>query len=183
MTTNIMLRNVRGLYAHVLEPHAFNEGDRKKYSLRVLIQETDTESLQALAKGIKEAKAEYQAKNGKPFPEGRGDVALRDADYYEGHPEYEGFKVLSCSSSEKIKPVVVDEATQPVTDASVLYNGIELNVVVRPYSYSVMGNAGVTFALQGVQIADRSAEEIGGGGRTAAGLGFSSVAVDFGDLI
>lgn len=181
MASNVKLEAVRGVYAHVLEPFAFNEGDRKKYSLRVLIP-VDSPSLAALTREIEAAKKEFAQKNGKPFP-ARGDIALRDADYYDGHPEYEGFKVLNASSSEKIKPLVVDEATQPVTDASVLYNGIGLNVVVKPYSYSAMGNVGVTFALQGVQIADRSAEEIGGGGRSAASLGFSNVAKDFGDLI
>lgn len=182
MANNVKLENVRGVYAHVVEPFAFNEGDRKKYSLRVLIPE-DSPCLASLAKEIAAAKDEFKQKNGKPFPEGRGDVALRDADYYDSHPEYEGYKVLNCSSSEKIKPVVVDEACQPVTDETVFYSGIGVNVVVKPYSYSTMGSTGITFALQGVQIADRTTDEIGGGGRSASSLGFSNVAGDFGDLL
>lgn len=182
MANNVKLENVRGVYAHVVEPHAFNEGDRKKYSLRVLIPE-DSPCLAALEKEIAVAKEEFKSKNGKPFPEGRGDVALRDADYYDGHPEYQGYKVLSASSSERFKPVVVDEAVQPVTDASVFFNGIGLSCVVKPYSYATMGSTGVTFALNGVQITDRSTEEIGGGGRSAASMGFTNVAKDLDDLI
>lgn len=180
MANNVKIENARGLYAHLLEAHAFNEGDRKKYSLRVLIPE-DEPTLAALEAEIEAAKAEFKAKFGKDFPK-RGDVSLREADYYDNDGAYDGFKVMSTSSSEKFAPVVVDEAVQPVTDASVFYNGIGVAVVVRPFAYSAMGNSGIAFALQGVQITDRSADEIGGGSSSVKAM-FGNVAKDLGDLI
>lgn len=179
MANNVKVQG-RSMYAHVVEPHAFNEGDRKKYSVRLLIPEGDP-CLDRLESAIAEAKEDFKAKFGKPFP-ARGDVSLRDADYYEDHPEYRGYKVLNASSSEKFKPVVVDEAVQPLTDASVMYNGIVAACVVKPYAYSAMGNNGIAFALNGYQVVDRTADEIGGGNSAVAGM-FNNVAKDLGDLI
>lgn len=177
MTDNILIKNARGLYAHVVEPHAFKEEDRKKYSIRVLIP-LDNPALPRLEAAVDEAKQEFKAKFAKPFPNGKGDVSLRDADYYDEHPEYEGFKVLSASSSEKFAPLVVNEARQKVTDETEFYNGIGISVVVKPYPYNAMGSPGIAFALNGVQISDRSAEVIGGGSLSADALGFEDLSGD-----
>lgn len=171
MADIVNLAGVRIAYPHLVEPHAFREGDRAKYSAVVLVPKDAPEVLEALEKAVAQAKREFEAKSGRVFS---GRTPIKDGGENVKHPEFADFYVLNVSTSLKAPPVVVDEDCEPVTSDSEMYPGVGVRVVVRPYSYDVAGSSGISFALNGVQIVDRSTPRLEGGNQLT-GMGFEPV--------
>lgn len=170
MADVVSLTGVQMAFAHLAEPFAF-QGGTAKYSALVLIPKDNIEALAAVNKAIAQAQSEFHQKNGRPFT---GRTPLKDGAENTKHPEFESFMTFNAATSLKAPPVVVDEDVQPITSDSEFYPGIGVRVVVRPYSYDVAGNSGISFALNGVQVVDRSTDRLEGG-NSLASMGFEPV--------
>lgn len=157
------------LFPALFEPRAFEGSDKETYSC-VLVFSKDTD-LTALNAAVRAA---FQAK----FPKGASGARnpLRDGDEkVEDWGEFmAGTKYIRCSS--QFQPKVVDRRKQEILDESKVWSGCYARAVVAPYGYDKMGNKGVAFGLDAVQIL-REGEQVAGSGMAALKL-FDEVADD-----
>ena len=88
--TKVTTGKVRLSYAHVWEAHAMSEGQEPKYSVSVIIDKNDKDTLKAIKEATDQAKEEGKGKwNGKipgnlKTPLRDGDVDRPDDEAYAG---------------------------------------------------------------------------------------------------
>lgn len=145
--TKLMIKNARLSYANLFEPRAIVEGGALKYSVSILIDKEDKETINAIKKivadYIKEQKwTEAQKK--------QADIALRDGPTEKPEDEEYANVVFLNAKSDK-KPLVVDQKRNTVTDPDIVYSGCYANVYVSFYPFDKGGNKGVGVGLQAVQ--------------------------------
>ena len=142
----IMTPEFRVSFAHVFEPHAFSEGDEKKYSVVMLFDENeDLSKLKALAAATAKEKwgKKIPANMRNPFRKGSEKPNL---DGYEGK--------IFVTASSKMKPGLVDKDVQAIIDKEEFYSGCYARATVTCYAYGGPGTKftpGVAFGLQNIQ--------------------------------
>lgn len=168
--TKVITGKVRFSYAHVFEPHAMEEGQKKKYSVSLIIPKKDKKTIAKIEKAIEAALEAGKAKFGGKIPK-NPKLPLRDGDVERDEDEnYEGCMFINCNSDRK--PGLVDENTDPIMDKDDFYSGCYGRASINLYAFNVNGNKGVAAGLNNLQkLAD--GESLGG---TAA-----SPEEDFGD--
>lgn len=171
MADIVSVPGVRLAYPHLHEPYAFREGDTPKYSALVLIPKDNKDAVKQVTDAIEQCKAEFAAKHHRAFS---GRTPMKDGAENAKHPEFADFMTINATTSVKAPPVVVDENCEELSEDSALYPGIGVRVAMRPYSYSVAGNTGISMALNGVMVEDRTTDRLEGGNRLSE-LGFSPV--------
>lgn len=166
--SKIVTGKVRFSYVNVFEPRSMNESQEPKYSVCVIIDKKDKETLAKVNAAIEQTKEEFVEKwGGKILPNLK--LALRDGDL--DHPDREEFIgkfFLNCSS--KNKPGVVDADTNPILDKNEIYSGCYGRVSINFFPYNNNGNKGVAAGLNNLQ-------KLADGPRLAGG---SSASEDFG---
>ena len=171
--TRVITGKVRLSYCHVFEPYAVKPDDPKKYSVVLLIPKTDKKTLNAIKKAQQAALEEGKAKQfGGKIPANWKNT-LHDGDEeadLERNPEYEGHMFMTVSSNTR--PGIVDQAVQPILDATEVYSGCYARVSINAFAFNSNGSKGVSFGLNNLQkLAD--GEPLGG--RTRAEDDFDAV--------
>lgn len=185
--SQVKTKLVRFCYCHLAEPHAFAEGMEAKYSVNVLIDKEDKETLNRIVKGYQEALQEGIEKFGASFKAkatqlkrvpGAKEGLLIDCDAeekYAGNPECKNKYMLAVKSN---KPVSVGYRKNGVTYAysdknailEDVYSGCYGAVSFNFYPFNKVGT-GIAAGLNSV-LKVKDGEPLGG---------HSSVTADFGD--
>lgn len=147
--TKVITGEVRFSYAHVHEPHAVEEGQDKKYSVSILIDKKDKETLDKIGKAVKAAAEAGKAKFGNKIPKNLK-LPLRDGDEErEDDAVYAGKMFLNASS--KTKPGIVDADREPIMSNDEFYSGCFGRASLNFYAFAVSGNKGVAVGLNNLQ--------------------------------
>jgi len=167
--TKAVTGQVRLTFPHLFEPHAFQEGQKAKYSVRILIPKTDKATLTRLKKAFEAAKElgvskgtlkKGEAKNFKlNIHDGDEKNAqhIEDGEEDKVREEYNGHYYMNLSSSTKpgvVKPVGKNQdgttKFEVIEDTTEIYSGCYAKVSLNFYAYNVGVNKGVTAGLNNV---------------------------------
>ena len=144
----IQIKDVRLSYPHVFKPWAQNDDQDKKYSARVLLpKETHGAEIKAIQQYLTKMMSEkFKAR----IPLDR--LFMRDGDA-TGKPEDEGCWYISASDS--IRPQVVGKKREPLTEEDdVVYGGVIVNALIRPWAQDNKFGKRINANLRGVQFVD-----------------------------
>lgn len=161
MSTTITTGKVRLSYAKLFTPSAAPGSDKLKYSVSILIDKNDKETLRKINAAVEEAKeVGKSSKWGGKIP-AKLHLPLRDGDEDRpDDPAYSGVYFFNASSERK--PGVVDKSLNAILDPDEVYSGCYGRVNVNFYPYDTNGNRGIAAGLNHVQkLAD--GERLGGG--------------------
>lgn len=154
-------------FVYIDEPRAFNEGDKPKFEVTVLIPKDhpDVEEIQEAIDSAYEQNKDKVFKGAKMSNKWHN--PLRDGDeYLEEHPEatqYEGCYYVKATSTQK--PRCWDTDGTELFDVSEIYSGCEAMVSMRCFAFNNKAK-GFGFYLNGIKKTD-DGERIGGGGSDA----------------
>lgn len=184
--SQVKTKLVRFVYCHLAEPRAVVEGQDKKYSLNILIDKEDKETLNRIINGYQEAVQDGVEDYGASFKakatplkrepgSTRGLLVDCDADERYSAPEFKNKYMLAVKSNH---PVSVGYRKNGVTYAysskeaimEDVYSGCYGAVSFNLYPYSRVGT-GIAAGLNSV-LKVKDGEPLGG---------HSSVTADFGD--
>jgi len=157
-TEKIVTGLVRFIYPNVITPRAFKEGQEKKYSTMVVIDKTDTATVEAILDKITAAKDAGKLKGTFKQPLKDGDAEFPDDANFKGK--------YFLNARSKFKPGVVDAYKKPITDPEIFYGGCYGRAVLTFLAYSE-GSKGVCARLKAVQKI-KDGERVGGGDNTDA---------------
>lgn len=147
--TKVITEKVRFSYAHVFEPHAIEEDQKKKYSVSLIISKKDKKTIAKIEAAIKSALEEGKAKFGGKIPKTFKNP-LRDGDTERPDDEnYEGAMFVNANSDRK--PGVVDQDLNPIMDLEDFYSGCYGRASVNFYAFNVSGNKGIACGLNNLQ--------------------------------
>jgi hypothetical protein len=135
-------------YAHIWDPDSVN-GSEPKYSLSLIIDKNDKETIAKIKTAIEQAKKDGVSKWGGKIPPNLK-TPLRDGDIDRAEDEaYAGNCFLNANSKQA--PQIVDKKVQPILDQSEVYSGCYGRVSVTFYAYNSNGNKGIAAGLGNVQ--------------------------------
>lgn len=149
MSTKVITGKVRFSYVNVFEPKASEDGGDPKYSVTLLIPKTDTATVNKIRAAITEAREAFCKRNGAQALPANPVTPLHDGDGVKPNsgepygPECKGMWVLSVSSKDTQKPVVVDEFGNEISGPSTVcsnpaavYSGCYGRASINFYGYS-----------------------------------------------
>lgn len=170
--TEVLLKDVRLSYVHLLEPWSSPKQPSLKYSTTILLPKSDIAQKQALDTAIAAAVEAGQKKYGTRVP-AQPKTPVWDGDGYtqngkEFGPEAKGHWVFKASQPEKYKVEVVDLQGNPIADFTQVYSGMYANVLVNFYYYDNQSQ-GIGCGLGPVQKT-RDGEALGGTPTSAASV-------------
>lgn len=145
---------VRFSYANVFEPRAIQAGQQPKYSVMLLIDKADKETIKAFQDAMNELTkaALAQGKWDGELPEDFR-KPLKDGDTNppkKANPEdFAG--MLYCNASSIYKPGIVDRNSRAIIDPEAFYSGCYGRAQVNLFPYDSMGNAGIGVGLNNLQ--------------------------------
>jgi len=167
--TKALTGQVRLTFPHLFEPHAFQEGQEAKYSVRILIPKTDKLTLNRLKKAFEAAKelgiSKGLIKRGeaKNFTLNVHDGDEKNAQHVEDgeedkvREEYKGHYFMNVSAKTKpgiVKPIGKNPngttKFEAIEDTTEIYSGCYAKVSLNFYAYNVGVNKGVTAGLNNV---------------------------------
>ena len=160
--------------------NVFTPDEKNSYSIMILIDKKDKETLAKINGAIEKFKTDPKAVTiwGSKFL-ASFKTPLRDGDTdrdTEKYPEYKGNYFVNANTYNK--PSVVDAKMNDIIDKSELYSGCYGRVSIMPSAYNVDGNKGIKFYLNNVQkLAE--VEPLGGAGSSNAADDFTAVEDDF----
>lgn len=145
---------VRFSYANVFEPKAIAPGQPAKYSIMLLIDKDDKETIQAFTDAMNELikaglaqgmwDGELPDDFNKPLKDGDANPPKK------GNPDdYKG--KLYCNASSKYQPGIVDRQGRAIIDPEAFYSGCYGRAQLNLFPYDSMGNAGVGVGLNNLQ--------------------------------
>lgn len=187
MSTKVKTGEVRFSFAHIFEPHAFNDDSPKKYSLSLIIPKSDKKTLKAIEEAYKEAVQEGVDKFGKAFaskasplirPIGSNYGLLKDADQdgtLSDNPAYQNSYIMALKSNTAPQVLAVETGkgtllTKDNGGPDIVYSGCYGKVTLTVYPFSKV-STGVTAALNNV-LKTKDGQRFNG---------WKSAAEDFGD--
>lgn len=165
MSTKIITGKVRLSYAHIWEPHAMEEGQKKKYSVSLIIPKSDKKTVDAINAAVKEAKEQGKSTWGGKIPANLK-TPLRDGD--EDRPDDENYTdCYFINANSDHKPGIFDRNNQKIIDPDEVYSGCYALASINFYPFSVSGNKGIACGLNGIlKVSD--GEPLGGAGSAEA---------------
>ncbi len=170
LSTRTMVPEARISYPFIWEARAQFDGGKEKYSVSLLIDKGDIETIQKIQQAIKNAVQVGANKFGGKVPDiSKLRTPLRDGDEREDEA-YHGHYFINASSLQS--PQIVDGNVNPILDRNEVYAGCYCNVTVNFYAYNVNGNRGVAAGLGNIQKV-RDGEPLGG--RTTAASDFTAL--------
>lgn len=157
--TTVITGEVRASYANVFEAKSINGGD-SKYSMSIIIDAEDEDTLNAVKKAVENAKEAGKGQWGGKIPKTLK-LPLRDADE-EGKDDeaYEGKFFFNAAS--KNKPQIIDVMKKPIEDEEDFKSGDYCRVSVNFYAYNSNGSKGIAAGLNNIQKL-RDGEALSGG--------------------
>ena len=152
--TKVITNKVRLSFVHVLEPHAMEEGQEKKYSTMLLIPKDDKETINYMKQAIKAAYEAAKSDKLKGVKFDKLKITLRDGDDemdIEERPEFEGMYFMNVSSKTQPQVVKREDGMLVKTDSpDDVYSGVHAIVSINFYAFNTKGNKGVTAGLNNV---------------------------------
>lgn len=171
--TKVVTGKVRFSYLHVWEPTAIEEGQKKKYSVSLIIPKSDKATLAKITKAIEAAKEAGKVKLGGKIPANLK-TPLRDGDMERPDDEaYAGCFFLNANC--ETKPGVVDKNLNPVMSQDEVYSGCYGRASVTFYAFNTSGNKGIACGLNNIMKLE-DGESLGG--RSTAESDFAEFAED-----
>lgn len=162
----VVTGKVRFSYANVFQAVASEEGKTPKYSVSIIIDKKDKETIAKLNAAFEEVKAASGPFFGGAVPKGlKG--GLRDGDAEKDDEAYQGAFFINANSVQK--PGVVDADLNPIIDPDEFYSGCFGRASLTFYPYNSNGSKGIACGLGNLQKLE-DGERLGGG---------SSAATDF----
>ena len=145
--------NTRWSYVNVWDPKSIN-GGTPKYSVSLIIPQTDTETLRKIRDAIRAAYEEGQNKlrgSGRSVPALEDlKTPLRDGDRdRKDDPNYAGCMFINANSTTP--PGIVDAALNPVIERSEVYSGVYGRASITLYAFSSNGSRGIACGLNNLQ--------------------------------
>lgn len=143
---------VRFSYPHVFEPHAI-EGGKPKYSIMLIIDKDDTETVQAIRDAMNQCAVEAAANGmwGGSIPSDLRNP-LRDGDTdpaHKGDPTCAGKYFLNASST--YRPGLVDRNNREIINPDEFYPGCYGRAQLNVFGYDRVGNRGIGVGLNNLQ--------------------------------
>lgn len=180
----IVTGEVRLSYCHLFEPvlpMGSQPGAKERYSVCLLIDKEDTNTINSINKAVQNALEDGKSKKfgGKIPKVWRNPLRDGDDKDLEKNPEYEGCYFINCNSFDK--PDIVNKFGKPIISASDLKSGDYANVAINFYPYAASGNNGVGCSVVAV-MKTRDGEPLGGA-RTTAASAFAGMFEEEDDLI
>lgn len=164
--TRVVTGRVRLNFPKLFTPEQIQgEGD-PKYSVMVLIDKKDKDTIKNLRAAEEEATTNGKEKFGGKAP--THPTIIKDADEdgsAEDYPERAGHLYLTVSASAQRRPGVVDADLNDVIDQSEVYSGVyaKVSITAFPYTYG-KSKRGISFGLNNVQVLGEG-ESLAGGKR------------------
>ena len=173
--TKIRTGEVRASYAHLFEPHGF-DGSEPRYSVRLLIPKSDTETAEAVKNAIQAAYEEGVKGDWKGARPQMANPVLYDGDGVnrDGLPwpeENKGCWFVNAKSTRR--PGVVRTDGSILTEDTEFYSGCYCLATLAFRPFNKNGNKGVSCYVNSVMMT-RPGESLGGG---------STPEEDFADII
>ena len=168
----------RWSYANVWQAKSIN-GSAPKYSVSLIIPNSDTKTVTAVKNAIQAAYEEGQSKlkgNSKSVPALTAiKTPLRDGD--AERPDDEAYKdSYFINANSATAPGIVDTARNPIIEHSEVYSGVYGRASINFYAFNSNGNRGIACGLNNLQkISD--GEPLGG--KTRAEDDFADEDEDF----
>lgn len=153
MSTKVVTGKVRFSYCNLFDPKPVNGGE-PKYSVTLLIPKSDTATIAKIKQAIKEAREVFCAKHGSTALPENPVHTLHDGDGTKASGDPYGKECKGCyviNVSTKVKPVIVDNFRNPITDPSEVYSGCYGRASINFYGYRQSGNKGISAGLQSIQ--------------------------------
>lgn len=154
MATKVVTGKVRFSYVNIFEPKADNNGDNPKYSITLLIPKSDTVTMGKIKEAINEARENFCKRNGASALPAKPNNTLHDGDGVRENgdpygPECKGCYVITVSS--KLKPNIVDNFRNDITEATEVYSGCYGRASINFYGYNRNGKKGISAGLLAIQ--------------------------------
>lgn len=171
-STKVITGKVRFCYVNVFEPTAMSEGQEKKYNIAILIDKSDTPTLEKVKAAIEAAKVvgaeKLKDKNGKypanlKMPLRDGDTDRADDDAFAGK--------MFINANTTRKPQIVDANLNEIMSKDEFYAGCYGRASINFYAFNAAGSKGIAAGLNNLQ-------KLEDGERLAGG---SSASDDFAD--
>ena len=159
ISERVVTGKVRFSYANVFKPVAQEEGKVPKYSVSVIIDKGDKETIAKINAAFEKAKAASGPFFGGQVPKGlKG--GLRDGDAEKDDEAYQNSFFINANTT--LKPKVVDVNLNDILDAEEFYSGCYGRVSLTFYPYNQQGSKGIACGLGNVQKLE-DGEKLGGG--------------------
>lgn len=172
MGTTVITNKVRFCFAHVFEPYAKDQNDKKKYSVCILFPKdeqkvggklTTYEKCQA---AIKEALEEGKVRKFQGKIPLNAKTPIHDGDKERpDDPAFKGMYYINAKSD--IKPEIVDKNNEMLISNSEMYSGVYGRASINFYAFDKGVNKGVAAGLRNLQTYNEG-ESMVGGTRSAA---------------
>lgn len=145
-------KHVRMSYTHVFQPKKAPDSDKEKYSVSLIIEKKDVETIKKVKLAIEAAKT--LGKESKPGWKGKWlptyKMPLRDGDTERpDDAAYKGCYFINASSDNK--PGVVDSAVNAIISADEFYAGCYGRAEINFYPFDTNGAKGVACGLNHLQ--------------------------------
>ena len=164
VSEKVVTGKVRFSYANVFTPKASEEGKDPKYSVSIIIDKNDKETIAKINAAVEKVKAGSAAVFGGAIPKAlKG--GLRDGDAEKDDPAYANSYFINANSAQK--PGVVDADLNPIIDSSEFYSGCYGRASITFYQYNAQGSKGIACGLNNVQKLE-DGEKLGGSTTAAA---------------
>ena len=138
--TTIKTGKVRFAYTNVFEPKSIN-GSAEKYSILVLIDKSDTDTIEKIRTAMDKA-VELGIDKFKGVKPSALNWALKDGD--EEHPNNEMYSnKMYLTPSTNFKPEIIDTHRNKMTTDEDFYSGCWGKITINFYAYNNKGNKGV----------------------------------------
>ena len=174
MSAHVITRNPRSVatnevrlsFVHLLEPFAFEETQEKKYSVTLLIDKNDTETLNAIKTAIANTEEYGKTKWHNRVPNDLRLPLYDGDDKADRHAEYKNCYYINAKSDAAHPPIVMDKDKSIINMArsAELYSGCYAEVILEfyPYSYQGMSN-GISCSIRAV-VKTKDGDPLGGSG-------------------
>lgn len=159
----VVTGKIRFSYANVFTPVASEEGKTPKYSVSIIIDKNDKDTIARINAAFDKVKAECGPFFGGAVPKGlKG--GLRDGDAEKDDAAYQNAFFINANSV--MKPAVVDADLNPIIDQNEFYSGCYGRASITFYPYNSNGSKGIACGLGNIQkLSD--GERLGGGSSAA----------------
>ncbi len=155
----VVTGKVRFSYANVFKPVAQEEGKTPKYSVSIIIDKSDKETIAKINAAFEKVKAASGPFFGGQVPKGlKG--GLRDGDAEKDDEAYQGSFFINANTT--LKPKVVDANLEEILDTEEFYSGCYGRASLTFYPYNQQGSKGIACGLGNVQKLE-DGERLGGG--------------------
>lgn len=174
--TRVKTAEVRLMYCHLDEPQAFDESQKAKYSVSMIIKKDDKDTLGQIKKNYEEAVQKGIEKYGQGFsknvtpmvrPQGSNNGLLIDSDQddrYMDDADFKGTYILSAKAINKPMCVAKETGRKSLEGdelKEIIYSGCYGKVLFNFYPFNAGINKGVACGLDSV-MKTRDGESLGG---------------------